>query len=497
MNAVNEHAARDVVLVRAIESADTERAILTNEDRTHASRAAAELARWRADEQRQPATAESFIGQRAALLAETLPRRAPAIERAVRAFEWPSWVGVALPIVALALGALLEHIADRQHVNVLAFPLLAIVIWNVVVYLLLLVRTVMRAGGATVDLRGPRRWLTAGKQRSVRNLTGAAAASISTFVAQWSELVTPLMAARAARVLHLAAAMLAIGAVAGLYVRGLVFEYRAGWESTFLDASDVHAILSFFLSPAAQAIGVSFPSVDDIAALRFTSGSPGSANAALWIHLYAVTVGAVVIVPRLVLALFAAWQERRRAQRFVFDMSEPYFRRLAGSFVTGAPRLRVVPYSYTIDEAAMSGLRAAAVALLGDDAEVALHPAVTFGAEDSVSQTLTRADPQVALTVALFSLAATPENENHGAFLKALRAASPSARVAVLIDESGYRRRLGVQAGADARLEERRNAWGYFCRALELETAFADLSAPDLPALERDLERVLAAPAML
>ena len=118
------------------------------------------------------------------------------------------------------------------------------------------------------------------------------------------------MAARAARVLHLAAALFALGAVAGLYVRGLVFEYRAGWESTFLDAPAVHALLSFFLSPAAQLIGASFPSVDQIAALRFTNGAPGNANAALWIHLYAITVGVIVIVPRLALALIARWQEQ-------------------------------------------------------------------------------------------------------------------------------------------------------------------------------------------
>ncbi len=111
-----------------------------------------------------------------------------------------------------------------------------------------------------------------------------------------------------------------------------------------------------------------------------------------------------------------------------------------------------------------------------------------------MSQTLT-ADPQVTLTLALFSLAATPENENHGTFLKALRSTPSTRRLAVLIDESGYRRRLGTQAGAEARLEERRSAWRYFCRALELDAAFADLSAPDLPALERELERVLAAPA--
>ena len=130
---MNEQIARDVVLVRAVESADTERAIFTNEDRTHASRAAAELARWRASERRQAATAESFIGQRAALLAETLPRRAPTIARAASAFDWPAWIGIAMPGLAFVLGALLEHIADRQHVNIVAFPLLAIVIWNVVV----------------------------------------------------------------------------------------------------------------------------------------------------------------------------------------------------------------------------------------------------------------------------------------------------------------------------------------------------------------------------
>ncbi len=153
--------------------------------------------------------------------------------------------------------------------------------------------------------------------------------------------------------------------------------------------SAVHALLSFFLSPAAQLIGVPFPSVDQIAALRFTSGAPGDANAALWIHLYAVTVGAIVIVPRLALALIARWQEQRRSQRFAFDMSEPYFRRLAGSFTAGTARLRVIPYSYTVDEAALNGLRAVAVRLLGDDADVTLHPTVTFGAESAVSQTLT------------------------------------------------------------------------------------------------------------
>ena len=45
-------------------------------------------------------------------------------------------------------------------------------------------------------------------------------------------------ALRAETALHAGAAALALGLVAGLYVRGLVLDYRAGWESTFLDAGD-------------------------------------------------------------------------------------------------------------------------------------------------------------------------------------------------------------------------------------------------------------------
>jgi hypothetical protein len=301
------------------------------------------------------------------------------------------------------------------------------------------------------------------------------------------------MTARAARVLHWSAALLALGAIVGLYVRGLVFEYRAGWESTFLDVPAVHSILSFFLTPAARLLGVTFPNVETIAAMRFVGGAPvsGTADAALWIHLYAVTVAAVVIVPRIVLALIATWQEHRRS-RFMFDLGEPYFRRLAGSFA-GTAALRVVPYSYTPDEAVLRGLRSVAVELLGDGAELSLHPPVAFGAEHSVGEALSGSDRRGEPIFALFNLAATPENENHGAFLKALRAATPG-RVAALVDESGYRRRVGAQAGADARLNERRDAWRFFCQALGVDAACVDLSAPDIAAVERDLAPVLAAP---
>ena len=74
---------------------------------------------------------------------------------------------------------------------------------------------------------------------------------MAALTADWARVAAPLYAARAARILHLAAAALALGVIAGLYVRGLAFEYRATWESTFLDPAQVRALLAAALAPGA------------------------------------------------------------------------------------------------------------------------------------------------------------------------------------------------------------------------------------------------------
>ena len=55
----------------------------------------------------------------------------------------------------------------------------------------------------------------------------------------------PLHGARAALILHLSAALFAVGAVAGMYAGGLGLEYLAGWESTFLDETALAKLLGW------------------------------------------------------------------------------------------------------------------------------------------------------------------------------------------------------------------------------------------------------------
>ena len=441
---MDEHAARDAPPVRAVEGADAEHKLITEAD---GSTRRAPPVNWRAG---RPASAASR--RRTNCSSSSGPSCSPASCASASAASrrrpvhsaWRPWIGVVLPVAAFAFGAYVQQVSDRQHINVLAFPLLTIVLWNLVVYALLGVHLVSGLGRGPRRLTGLRRAVTALAQRGRARVRGGAGTAYTAFIDEWSRANAPLLAARAARVLHLSAALLALGAIVGLYVRGLVFEYRAGWESTFLEPAQVHALLSVLLGPAASALGMPFPGVSELASMRWP-GSIGE-NAARWIHWIALTVAVLVVVPRLVLAAVARWKERRLSHRFPIALDEPYFRRLLSGFSPYRTQLRVLPYSYTIDEASLHGLRDAAVALLGDATELAFRTAVPFGAERSATAGIDPTDRSVALSVALFNLASTPEHENHGAFLDALRPVA-GPRLIALVDEAAYKRRLGGRAG--------------------------------------------------
>jgi hypothetical protein len=89
----------------------------------------------------------------------------------------------------------------------------------------------------------------------------------------------------------------------------------------------------------------------------------------------------------------------------------------------------------------------------------------------------------------VFSLAATPEAENHGAFIGAVATqVAPATPLVAIVDEASFRRRFAQQP---ARLEERRAAWRDLLASRRLEPVFVDLEAPDLAAAAAALERVL------
>jgi hypothetical protein len=475
---MNERDALAVTAVQAIETADRERSLWSDADRSWASRAAAGVVG-------EGAAPETFIGRRAVLAADRLFDRYPPMGRAVRALQWRRWVGVAVIALAFVAGVAIDRIGETQRINLLAPPVLGVLAWNVVVYVLLLASPLLRAAGAHDFADGPlRRAIVraagglAGLPR--RDAPGPLGAAIGSFTSDWSQRATPLYRARAARILHWAAAAIALGVIAGIYLRGLALEYRVTWESTFLDASAVHRILSVALAPGVLVTGVEVPSVEALATMR-SGAMPASANAAQWLHLIAATLAIVVIVPRLLLGAFASLVEAQRRKRIAIPLSEPYFERLLRGFRGGPVRVKVVPYSYNVPPAAADGLQSIVGRTFGGSASLVIAAPVAYGEEDALPPS---ALPESAgPTLALFNLAATPEREAHGAFVSRLASAAKSAPVIVLVDESSFAART-----TGTRLDERRAAWRSLFGERGIEPVFANLEVPDVGAVEAALE---------
>ena len=493
---MNEQVARNVVLVRAIETADVGHAVLSEDDRKYATRSARELAAWQAADAHVAANQHHFLHQRAELILKRLGERTPAFGAFYKGAPGLTGIWLALPLLAFLFGAALDRIANPHRVDLLSAPLLGIIGWNLLVYVGLLVWAVVpaarkRKGGTPLLQR-----LSTGKAAVPRKLPAPLADGVAHYLANWSAMSEPLTRARLSRTFHLAAAGFALGAIVSLYARGLLTQYITGWESTFLDALQVHTLLSWLFTPALAV----FPflqgfTLAEIEQLRFAAGGalssgpagtlPTVAGGERWVHLYCATLLLLVVVPRLLLATVAAIQARRLKRSFPIDLDQPYYRKLADSVGAGTPAvLRVIPYSYTLDEPRDRGLWAITAAALGGQARVQLLPAVAYGVEpkDALRDTALN-EAGVTVTAVLFSLAATPEKENHGALLDYLAKRVPRG-VAVLLDESPLVERGGDQPGLDTRVAERIALWRQFCGFHGVSSHPVNLLQADKHALE-------------
>ena len=474
---MDELSALKVVAMRAVETTDSVRTLWTDEDRAWASRAAAEVIG-------AGGAPGEFLARRATLVIEKLGDRQPALRRAVRALQWRPWVGIVVVIGAFGLGVVLDKVDPTQRINVLAPPVLGLLIWNLAAYVAIFAGYVARYGESAElgPLRGALTRIAGGLSRPRR--VGAIREAIVALVDDWTRRSASLYGIRAARILHVAAAALAAGVIAGLYLRGLALEYRASWESTFLDASIVRSIVAFAYAPGALLTGIAVPGVDAVTAIR----SPGNENAAHWLHLMAATVAAIVVVPRLVLALLAGLVERHRSTHLALPLDEPYFRRLLRGYRGGAARVRIIPYSYTPPAAAITGAEAVVARAFGGNSAMTLTAPVAYGAEVPQAGI---AEPGAATTlVALFNASATPEREVHGEFLSALaRQRAGAEAVLALVDEGAWVARWKQEP---ARIADRRTAWREVAGDAQVPIVFVDLSAPDLAAAEQALDVAIA-----
>ena len=472
---LDEAAARRVLLVQAYDQSGDQNPLWTPEDRAWATRLARETAA-------AGATPTQLLTERTRHALKRLLPRDAAAARALRRQLWrPLWAAAALALGFLC-GIAIDAIGSGQSINLLAPPVWAVVVWNLLVYLLILLPLRLPNAKSQANGQGLRAWLA---RRLFAPPRGTPA--LQAFGTAWARRGAPLMLARAALLMHLAAAALALGLVAGMFLRGLVLDYRAGWQSTFLEAAQVRTALATLLAPASALTRIPVPDVAAIEALRTAPGTLPSASAKPWIALYAATLLLIVALPRCGLALAAALRAQRHTARFALPLSDPYFERLLRELGGGGAHVQLLPQGAALSPQALLGLRAALARALGEGVQISVAPALAYGDEDSAAAP---APAGTTLRLLCVSLGSTPEDETHGRTVQALRHAAPRVPLALLADEAAYAARF---AALPERVAERRAAWAAWANAQGLGFASLDLLHADPKAAEAALHAALSA----
>ncbi|HEY8048471.1 MAG TPA: DUF3482 domain-containing protein [Ramlibacter sp.] len=319
---MDEPSARRALLAQAIETTDADGRLLAPAERDQLDL----QVRQEAVHRRTPMPAEQFIVLRAQHVLARVAVHHPQLAALQEPRPWQAWLEWLAPLAAFVIGVATDAIGNPHRVDLVSLPLLGIVVWNLAMYLILFAALFMPKGKRSW-LAGLGRWSDGAL--AVRRRPGDASMQAAVrFHMDWFRATQALHVARIKRVLHISAAAWAAGVIVSLLVRGLVVEYRVGWESTFLGPQQVYDILRVLRLPALLAFPFDMFSVEDIAQLRFSDGG-GAPYGAPWVWMYVALLVTVVILPRLVLATWAAWREWLASRSVPVDLRSPYFERVA------------------------------------------------------------------------------------------------------------------------------------------------------------------------
>lgn len=443
---------RNILLALSLERTDSDGTVLPLESREQATR---DSARLLSSDASKP-DLERFFADRARTLIDQAASRFPAIPSAAEPSHRGRFVAPILLLGALALGWTSQALGAEKHVNILSLPLIGILLWNLAVYALEAVSglTGLRRRSDPVESDSspasptawPERLAEWADQRAIgseeNGFSPPLRQGLTDFRRRWRQLHGPCSHARIRALLHLAAALLAIAALAGMYAKGIANEYRAYWESTFFTPESLHAALGVILGPASALSGISIPDVETLAALRQTSGE----NAARWIHLYALTIGLFVIVPRLALAGWKAISARR-LEHGIDPRKLPhvglYFDRILADALGTALPVRATAYCHQPTATGEASLRLGLEHRLGVPITLEWSAPIALGEESAFAGSLETSPSLLpAHFVLVANLATTPEQESCGELIRqtrdALARVSPETQLHLCLDAQSY-----------------------------------------------------------
>ena len=295
-----------------------------------------------------PAEGPPWIVRRADFLIDHTIGAYGAVLQRVKTIHPSVWLPIGLSTV---LGLASNYLGPSEKIHVLWNPIILLIAWNILIYVILVIGFSLGTkvgSSATLPKTTPLRYkhqadskkheyrpslaerfvlgpvfswlfgLKAGVEEIRDQATGIGAVG-KRFATLWWQVVQPNLRLWLQRTLHLCAIGIAVGAISGMYMRGLVFKYEVIWRSTFItDSSTVEKALGYIFSPALTVLGQNLPGA---VGLLIGDGVP----AADWIHLYAVYALLIIVVPRSLLALTSTKRLSNNRRTVQLDFEDEYY----------------------------------------------------------------------------------------------------------------------------------------------------------------------------
>ncbi|MEM9283681.1 MAG: DUF2868 domain-containing protein [Verrucomicrobiota bacterium] len=459
---MNLSEARQVLLIQSIEEVDETGAIFSASDRSEAAAVAGAPLPPESTVEDQ----ERFFVDRAGVLMSRLTSRNPDAAHSFNQTpirQFPPYAVWFLFLIAAVVGYFSNELGPENHINILSFPLLGIIAWNLIVYLREAVLLLRRRLLSSDEDFGS--WLISEK-RSIAEEDSPdhegstrIAEGRSRFNSRWLKILSPIYFSRFKAILHRVALVLAFSAIAGMYVNGLANEYRAVWESTFFeDASQLRPLLNAVLGPAAAITGDAIPTVEALNAIRWTDGSDAlvGENAARWIHWYAITIMLFVLIPRAILGQLWKLKSQSLERNVAYRCQAPkYFEHLISVSSGAAKKVFMIPYSLDV----LPHQRAIQEALEEEfhcPLSIEWGHKIEFGEEEEGPEGLAVGE---SLPIPIFSFAATPESETHLALYETLASSLPAKIPYVVLETSSFEKTNSSLLESAKRRDGRSEAW--------------------------------------
>ena len=375
-----------------------------------------------------------------------------------------------------------EFSVSGNRINLLSPPLVAVILWNIAVYFVILISYFFSRGrGFFGPLRNLVVWLILKIQKRGSQKIGL----LSEFYQIWTPKESPLVRYRTAEVFHFAALFFGLGLIVSIGLHGWGTAFTIGWESTWL-ADNPDAVLRFIhIFYGVLPINASFfdsMTLQTVEAMQF--GGAQSFSAAPWLLQLFWILLIVVIIPRALLAFYCMVRANILKNHFALNLEAPYYTNILRQWKGKSMLVRVIPFSYPLTSALQESIRKLVSNIHPENINVEFYKAAH---EDSKIPDLSGGEQSEVL--ALFAMTSTPENEVQGTFLKDLKKSvqSSNALLRVLVDTSGFVSRFSK---TPQRIEERKKNWSNFLSSYDVNFAFVDLANADSSDVIKQFERV-------